>query len=122
MKNINSYKGYKMAIVSIETLKTQAGNKYNEIMDQYDYLLDDENWTEENEALWIEKEIKAQEETAYNVYMNKLSKLEDEFINYCKENFIKENLMNEDLKYLFEKASKNIVIHDKLIKKLMLLN
>lgn len=115
--NLNSFKEYQEAITKVTNLKNKAEQKYNAIMDKYEYLLD-----EDRDEEWEQIEVQTQYKTNYSNLITVAMNIENEFINYCKSNFEYQDLMNDDLKWLFNQASKSIIIHDELIKKLMTIN
>lgn len=114
--NFNNVKEYQNEIKRLVNIDKKITKEYDDTMKKYEYLLDNDEFEE-----WEKIFQEIDEKLNLSVVKSNLLKLEREYINFCKEKFIKDGIYNSDLKYLFDKAGKNIMIHEKLINKLMLL-
>lgn len=99
----------------VKTIKAdnkKAYDKYYTLCDDIDNKVDNEEITE-NEGFRQDAELRI------NLKLSSLDakyrKAIDEFKEYCYKEFSKNCLLNDEIKYLFEKAKKNVVAENKLV-------
>lgn len=97
-------------------LKDNARDQYFDLIDSWEDKLCDGLITDEE---YIKVDEQAQEETNYNLYSDQLLKAENELLKQYKQGLKDNGLLSEEIKDLFNAASKNVTIHNKLIKKII---